>query len=151
MNSEFFSSQNNDPAFDETMPTVAPAYLRFFNYLIDCMMLALVASVFISNFIPEAMPKNLSDVSSGLFISILYPLQFVYYLVSEFFFGKTLAKLITKTYVTTEYNEKPGFQAILIRTLCRYIPFEYLSFLFNGIGWHDKFSKTYVVGQPKQA
>lgn len=139
------------PAFDETMPTAAPGFLRFINYLLDCLFLAIVASLTINTFVPEMMPKSMEDVSRGMFISILYPLQFVYYFAGEFFFGKTLAKLVTKTYVTTEFNEKPGFTAILIRTLCRYIPFEYLSFLWSPVGWHDRFSKTYVVQKPKAA
>ena len=149
MNSDLSSSSDTTNSFDETMPTAAPGFLRFINYLIDCLFLALTASLIINIFMPEQMPKDFGDVSSGMFISLLYPLQFVYYLVSEYFFGKTLAKLVTKTYVTTEFNEKPGFTAILIRTLCRYIPFEYLSFLWSPIGWHDRFSKTYVVRKPK--
>jgi uncharacterized RDD family membrane protein YckC len=144
------TATNSKPAtFDETMPTAAPGYIRFFNYLLDCFLLALVASLIINTFMPELMPKSLGDVSSGMFISLLYPLQFIYYFVSEYFFSRTLAKVITRTYVTTEYNEKPGFSALLIRTLCRYIPLEYLSFLGSGIGWHDKLSKTFVVRKPK--
>ena len=148
MNSDFSSDNNTVNTFDETMPTAAPGFIRFINYLLDCLFLAIVASVIINIFVPEMMPKSLDDVSQGMFISILYPLQFVYYFVAEFFFGRTLAKLVTKTYVTTEYNEKPGFTAILIRTLCRYIPFEYISFLWSPVGWHDRFSKTYVVRKP---
>ena len=148
MDSEFSTQPTQTAPFDETMPTAAPGLVRFINYLIDCLFLAMVASVIINLFMPEMMPKSVGDVSSGMFISLLYPLQFAYYLVAEYFFGKTLAKLVTKTYVTTEYNEKPGFTAILIRTLCRYIPFEYISFLWSRVGWHDKFSKTYVVKNP---
>src|SRR5688572_28117762 len=150
MNSDLSSDKNIVTSFDETMPTAAPGLVRFLNYLIDCLFLALVASVIINIFMPGQMPKDFGDVSSGMFIRLLYPLQFVYYLVSEYFFGKTLAKIVTKTYVTTEYNEKPGFTSILIRTLCRYIPFEYISFLWSRVGWHDKLSKTFVVQKPKQ-
>ena len=104
MNSDFSSDNNTVNTFDETMPTAAPGFIRFINYLLDCLFLAIVASVIINIFVPEMMPKSLDDVSQGMFISILYPLQFVYYFVAEFFFGRTLAKLVTKTYVTTEYN-----------------------------------------------
>ncbi|MBK0401486.1 RDD family protein [Adhaeribacter sp. BT258] len=149
MNFEFTQTDPAKNTFDETMPTAAPGFLRFINYMLDCIFLAVVASVILNIFAPEMMPKSMEDVSSGMFISLLYPLQFVYYFVAEFFFGKTLAKLLTKTYVTTEFNEKPGVSAIFIRTLCRYIPFEYISFLGNGIGWHDRLSKTYVVRNPK--
>src|SRR5690606_990681 len=124
-------------------------FLRLINYVLDNIFLAIIASVLISSFMPEILPQKMEDVSSTKFMSILYPLQFVYYFAGEYFFGKTPAKLFTKTYVTTEYHEKPGLTAILIRTLVRYIPFEYLTFLRNGIGWHDRFSKTYVVRAPQ--
>ena len=146
MNPEFTSNNTTKPSFDETMPTAASGFVRFLNYMLDCFFLAMVGSIIITAYFPEA----LKDPTTGLFIGILYTLQFVYYFVSEFFFGKTLAKFLTKTYVTTEYNEKPGIAAIFIRTLCRYIPFEYFSFLGNGIGWHDRFSKTFVVRNPER-
>jgi uncharacterized RDD family membrane protein YckC len=149
MNSDYNQNEPAKTAFDETMPTAAPGFIRFVNYMLDCIFLALVACLLISIFMPELMPKSIEDVSNGMFISFLYPLQFVYYFVAEFFFGKTLAKFFTRTYVTTEFNEKPGFTAIFFRTFCRYIPFEYISFLGNGIGWHDRLSKTYVVRNPK--
>ena len=150
METEYSANPTPQPVFDASMPTAAAGLVRFFNNVLDCIFLAFVATTFIYLFAPEMMPKSIADVTSGLFMSLLYPLQFVYYLVSEFFFGRTLGKVITRTYVTTEFNEKPGFGAILIRTLCRYIPCEYLSFLWSPIGWHDKFSKTYVVRKPSQ-
>ena len=43
-------------------------------------------------------------------------------------------------------GEKPGTQEILIRSLCRLIPFDAFSFLgAPDKGWHDSISKTYVV------
>jgi len=34
------------------------------------------------------------------------------------------------------------------RTLCRLIPFDALSFLFNdSVGWHDTLSKTRIVNK----
>lgn len=148
MNSELSSEKDPAKPFDASMPTAVAGFTRFLNYALDCFFLAIVASVCINFFAPEMMPKNFGDVSSGMFISLLYPLQFVYYFIGEYFFGKTLAKLFTKTYVTNEFGEKPGFVAVLIRTLCRYIPFEYLSFLWSPVGWHDRLSKTYVVRAP---
>ena len=43
-------------------------------------------------------------------------------------------------------GEEPKPKAIMIRSLCRLIPFDALSFLgTNGKGWHDNLSNTYVV------
>ena len=54
--------------------------------------------------------------------------------------------MITGTIVIDKNGNKPGFRAILIRTLIRFIPIDTLTFLGNsGRGWHDSFSNTYVV------
>ena len=75
-----------------------------------------------------------------------------YYTVLEGFTGRTLGKFITRTYVVTAEGLKPGFLTILGRTLCRFIPFEALTFLFSSVGFHDRLSHTRVVrDQPKEA
>jgi len=41
---------------------------------------------------------------------------------------------------------QPELSTILVRSLCRAVPFDALSFLFKDTGgWHDEWSKTYVV------
>jgi hypothetical protein len=67
----------------------------------------------------------------------------IYYLFFEGLFGATPAKFLTETR-TVEYNGKLSFGALFKRTLCRFIPFERLAFLF-GTRWHDTFSETGVV------
>jgi uncharacterized RDD family membrane protein YckC len=69
---------------------------------------------------------------------------FAYYLVFEGIWARTPAKLILGTVVVAEDGRKPPFRSILIRTLCRFIPFEPFSF-FGERGWHDGLSKTYVM------
>lgn len=72
----------------------------------------------------------------------------VYYNIFEIFFGTTIGKLMTKTVVVDEYGERPTANAVLIRSLCRLIPFEFFSFFGTPcIGWHDSLSKTYVVNK----
>lgn len=68
-----------------------------------------------------------------------------YYTIFEHTFSKTPGKFITKTILLTEDGNRPSFQTVLIRSLCRLIPFDAFSFLFSDSGWHDKFSKTIVV------
>jgi hypothetical protein len=65
----------------------------------------------------------------------------VYYLFMEALFSTTLGKLVTRTRVVMVSGEKPMFSDIAIRTACRLIPLDPLSF-FGGNGWHDNFSKT---------
>ena len=70
----------------------------------------------------------------------------IYYSIFEGLTGRSVGKLITKTKVVNEEGEKASFDSIIRRSLCRYIPFEALSFLgSDAIGWHDTLSKTRVV------
>jgi uncharacterized RDD family membrane protein YckC len=62
-------------------------------------------------------------------------------------FARTVGKFITQTIVVDEHGEKPHHETILIRSLCRLIPFNPFSVLFLGRGWHDSISKTYVVNK----
>jgi uncharacterized RDD family membrane protein YckC len=71
-------------------------------------------------------------------------LTFTYYLLFEGLWARTPAKFILGTVVVTEDGKKPSFGAVVLRTLCRHIPFEPFSF-FGERGWHDKLSNTYVV------
>lgn len=76
-----------------------------------------------------------------LFVSIMF------YGLFESLLSRTPAKYITGTKVVMRDGTKPDSTAIFIRTLCRQIPLEALSFLFGqfAIGWHDSISKTLVV------
>lgn len=70
----------------------------------------------------------------------------VYYNFTEMYFSRTFAKYFTKTLVVTKQGLRPSNNTIIIRTLCRFIPFEIFSFLgSNSRGWHDTLSDTYVV------
>ncbi|UPZ17224.1 RDD family protein [Flavobacterium humidisoli] len=68
------------------------------------------------------------------------------YFFMECFFGASMGKFATGIVVVTEKGTKPNFIKILIRTFCRLIPFDVLSFLGkSGTFWHDSISKTHVV------
>ena len=70
----------------------------------------------------------------------------LYYNISEVIFARTIGKLLTKTVVVDAFGMPPSHQMIMVRSICRLIPFN--SFSFIGIiprGWHDSLSKTYVV------
>lgn len=80
-------------------------------------------------------------------LSILISL--FYYIFFESIWSKTPAKFITKTRVVMENGKKPDFNSILIRTLIRCVPFEALTFLSpeRPRGWHDRWSKTFVIDE----
>jgi uncharacterized RDD family membrane protein YckC len=70
----------------------------------------------------------------------------IYYGLFESLTLRSPGKFITGTKVVMRDGTKPDETAIFIRTLCRQIPVEIISFLGPyAIGWHDMFSKTLVV------
>ncbi len=75
----------------------------------------------------------------------LVPVFWGYYILTEYPFQKTLGKLLTKTKVVSLTGHRPTLKQIILRTLCRSIPFEYFSYLVTVEGIHDKLSKTRVV------
>lgn len=95
---------------------------------------------------------DIYSIWDNIIINYTYSVLFVFiilnYLVLEYFFGRSFGKLITGGIVVNKNGLKPGFGAILIRTLCRLIPFDALSFLGkSGRIWHDSLSNTYVVNK----
>lgn len=83
---------------------------------------------------------KLSDYIFGIIILLIY------YIIIETITGRSIGKYATNTKVVLEDGSKPDFNDIVIRTLCRIIPFDGLSFLGSKAhGWHDSLSKTYVV------
>lgn len=119
--------------------------LRFWDYVIDMFVAGFILGIV---FYKAGMPE---DELVQNFISIV--VGFLYYFLMEGLLGKTVGKLILGLRVVDIDGNKPTWGAIALRTACRFIPFEGLSFIFES-GWrhhtlrgnlHDKMSKTYVV------
>jgi uncharacterized RDD family membrane protein YckC len=132
----------DDTAFAEFSP--APGGLRFVNRLID--------SIFIFyflyfNIIENYYFRNLfRGTGFGALFLVELSVGIYYYLILEGIFGISMGKIVTSTMVVDNTGKKPYFGNILGRTLCRFIPFDALSFLGKeNRGWHDSFSDTYVV------
>lgn len=91
--------------------------------------------------------KSIFDSLDGLLLRLVgYIALFIYYVIFEASTGRSLGKYITGTKVVTTNGSKPDLQTILLRTLCRFIPFEAFSYFGEEpTGWHDRLSKTYVV------
>jgi uncharacterized RDD family membrane protein YckC len=130
-----------------TLEPVSPG-LRFVNFLID--LVAFYALCFIIGFawgivaLFTHTSTELGDAGAYLFGSCIY---IGYYTISEGFFGRTIGKLATRTIVLKDNRDKINFKDALLRSLCRFIPFEALS----GFGyrpWHDQLTKTMVVKKP---
>lgn len=151
---ESFIEEESPLASIKTDPVnnIASQGKRFANYILDFIFMLIFNLVFgmaLGIFLAVTVPDALSifDEESKLFD---YTLGFVagtlYYSVFEYYTGRSIAKFITKTRVVDENGERPNFKTILIRSICRFIPFEPFSFLSSGNrGWHDTLSKTYVI------
>lgn len=116
----------------------APMLKRFLNYVIDRFAKYIVFFIILG--IAGATHQIILNVIAGLFFVS-------YHIVCESVWQKTLGKVITKTKVVDMQGNKPKFWTIVLRSICRMIPFDFISFFFGGypVGWHDSLSKTFVV------
>jgi uncharacterized RDD family membrane protein YckC len=130
---------------------------RALNFAIDIIFIKIIIAVFyfIAAFIAfDDEYKSLLDwlntfdkAQNFLLWSLL---TFIYYATFEIVFAKTLSKYFTKTIVVMIDGSKPKPIDILGRSLLRVIPFEYFTFLRGRkAGWHDEYSKTFVVKKDK--
>lgn len=130
---------------------------RFANYLIDyaAYLLLGVIIIFALEFtFPSVLDTALfqeenrgTDWLLGALLMLLY-----YPLMEGLTSGRSLGKLITKTRAVKRDGNLVSFEDCMIRTICRLVPFEALSFLGSEpvTGWHDKWSKTIVVDEKKK-
>jgi len=122
---------------------------RFINSLIDNICFSLFSSLIWQILIILGLYSVLGTMDNAIIMVLIIVFQllfyFVYFILFEYQFGVTPGKIVTKTKVLTDDNRKPSLKNIIIRTLCRLIPLEAISFLACTAGWHDSFSKTQVV------
>ena len=104
--------------------------------------IALVIGVIVDA--PVAPPSGEIPIERNI---LLFSVMIPYFLLTETIWGKTIGKIITKTRVVMLDGTKPNFWRITLRTICRFLPFDPLSFVFSRSprGWHDRFSGTIVV------
>jgi uncharacterized RDD family membrane protein YckC len=142
------SSSLEDSRYDDDFK-LASTGQRFLNFIIDTIFYYLLA--FASGIIIGLLEMwYILEGFGGTVFSI--GLMVFYYLFTEAIWGRSLAKLITRTKVISQNNEKITFGQALGRSLVRLVPFEPFSFLGgNGTprGWHDSWSKTKVVSVRK--
>ncbi len=135
--------------------------IRFANFIIDyigrqafiyglALLLGLIAAnnEALNSFLIEVAEEEeengyaLADIVLSIIAGLLY-----YFLFEYFTKGKTLGKILTQTKAVTEEGENLTLGQALIRTLCRIIPFEPVSFFFRSRGWHDIISRTIVIDE----
>jgi uncharacterized RDD family membrane protein YckC len=129
--------------------TIASAERRLANFLLDTLLLFPFAFA-------VAFLLALLGLGSVLYEVNIFVLNiifvFLYYGPLEAANGRSLAKWITRTKVVSVGGGPISIAQAVVRTACRFIPFEPFSVLANGAvprGWHDSIPKTYVVSLAK--
>ena len=122
---------------------IAALPTRMLNYVID-QIIFLLMIMGLKNLGVAIKLENLQNESTQVLLYLLL-INTLYYFFMELFTGKTIGKIITRTHVVDSEGEKPTLKAIVIRSLCRNIPFDNLSYLIMPQGWHDQISGTSVV------
>lgn len=143
--------------FTITEDLLATKQQRFLNLIIDLLFIYIIilsAGTAIMLIGEASYNLALSDwvKSMGWVEIILYSvlIMFLYYSLTEIYFSRTFAQLVTRTVVVKSDGSKPDNITLFKRTLFRFIPFEPFSFLGASVrGWHDIFSETYVVKKKK--
>lgn len=134
----------NDP---DEMYELAGVGKRFSNYLIDSSVVYMVWHLVT---LMTLQFYELNESTLLFLYAILLCIYLSYYILCEALMGKTVGKMISGTLVVDEDGYKASFGRIVLRNICRFIPFEAFSYLFGSpIGWHDLLSKTRVVTPAK--
>ncbi len=124
----------------------ASKWKRFLNCLIDFIttyILVLTWRVLTMGDNESYLEARSNDSAADVLLILVY---IIYLTLFELTTSKTLGKLITKTHVVKENGRKLDIKTSIIRSLCRFLPFEVFSFFGkNTIGWHDFASETRVV------
>jgi uncharacterized RDD family membrane protein YckC len=127
---------------------------RFLNLLIDVIVFYVFfffVGMLLAIFNPEAAQEYASDVEAGRSVFSQYLIAYVvlisYYTLTEGLFkGKSIAKFITSTRAVNEDGSYISFSKAFLRSLCRIVPFEWLSIAFGAL-WHDSWTNTTVIDE----
>ena len=120
---------------------------RLCNYALDSILIGFLANGLMILLGLKQSFLEISGLYSWTMVLYTFITIFVYYTFLEGLTGRSFAKYITQTKVVMETDSsKPSFKESLIRTVCRFIPFDALSFFSKKpIGWHDMVSDTLVT------
>lgn len=147
-NKDAYGNVTRDPyqSFVKRPVQVVTPGTRFLYHLIDWLIITglsiviHIALIFLSF---NQFSLQLGTLSYSIdFLDIL--ISFSFYAVFEITLQATPGKLIFGYTVIDEYAQKPESSKILLRSISRFVPFEAFSCLSDR-GWHDTWSKTYVV------
>lgn len=133
-------------------PRLGHAIVDWITFQVLFYVLGLLLGI-VSSLLSPTEPASFLVVSSlqGIIILLIVPFLYVF---MEYKWQKTPGKFLTKTVVINEFAERPDIGTLILRTLIRVVPFEIFSCLGDkhkrSIGWHDRWSKTWVVTEEER-
>ena len=137
--------------FHEPAYEFASTGQRLLNYVIDIIVFYVLILI-VAFIVGAAFATSISDGEVGgalgfAFVTYLlvFVIFFAYYTFLEGSKGKTLGKMITKTKVIREDGEPMTFGKAFLRTLCRLVPFEFISAFLGQKMWHDQWTNTITI------
>lgn len=113
--------------------------IRIINYIADLIVVIIIVFGLVSFFT--------TIHSDWLIPLVIFLFPFLYYFLPELFLGQTLGKMLTGTIVVDEHGNLPDLSKIIVRTICRLIPFDNLSLILSDRILHDRISNTFVVNE----
>jgi uncharacterized RDD family membrane protein YckC len=142
---ELTEKETKQREFDSGKVTSWTRLIHFVVDLIAFFLTAVILGFILDLFMPTPSQATMSLIVYGLFIIAF----FLYFVFMEYKFQKTIGKFLTKTKVVMNDGRKPELSDILIRTACRLLPLDRISFLFTRNGFHDRLSNTIVIKDEK--
>ena len=115
---------------------------RVLNFLVDTAVIFLISYIAAKINQWYAMYYHFHFYRFGWFF---FGILFIYYLFFESIFARTPGKWLSISKVVDQQGNKPGFIAVLIRSLTRLILIDMFFIPFLDKTLHDYFSKTEVV------
>lgn len=138
---ELTEKASEQRAFNSRIVDSGTRLVHFIIDLIIFSLLGIILHIIIDLFMPTPDQGLLRMLSLSLYLIAF----FMYFIFMEHRYQKTIGKFVTKTRVVMSDGTRPKLNDILIRTICRLIPLDRVSYLFTKNGLHDRFSNTTVV------
>lgn len=137
--------------FSEKTYVYASAGQRFLNFVIDLIAIYMLMAILgVLMGIITALTGNVNGFGGGgltqlIFLFLYFSVFFLYYTLLEGTKGKSLGKLITKTRVLSIEGERITYGKAFVRTLIRFLPFEFISGFSGTTMWHDQWTYTMLI------
>ncbi|WP_131538857.1 RDD family protein [Pedobacter nototheniae] len=121
---------------------------RLVHFVVDTIICCIISAIMFFFIDLLFGPQKLHVLFEYLIMLLCF---FGYYVFMETKYQRTIGKFITSSLVVTKDEDVPDLKYIITRTICRFIPFDALSFLFSSDGFHDRFSSTTLIKYNKNS